>query len=489
MSATNFVCDQAIFTSVRTPMGEGYRIIASSKGIKPNEKQAITRSSPSHDSLCADESQSESAYAIACYALPTKRICLAYSCFAGAEHTGRGGQRVYTLNLVFNEEDFANIRYNPFHLARTLMAAGCTVPQLKPPKILPELQLSVATEVDPAAMPSTMGLLDPSCLEHILQKVIALKKKNLIVNTNHGWVESAEALLLGVPGPMRSKVSFCAGLKFSVGRPHLLQLLYDENAVAKKRMSAQQNVYIDCQYELSEEIAESAWSSFVRRHWQCDDLAGLSRRTSRPFKKSTPDYCEYLGTMYNNVVSLLDCDTMRILETVSTHLIQKITDEMELQITNEMIQCALNTLENRFVSPDWLEIQLYWPHIVTIWKKSELGATFAHPLIVQLLHPKTGLDTISAAEAVVALVDKVPAWVDRNEHDAMIDHALIRTCDWLEQSAESIASEGNTFNAHQLGMVQEIVKNLRAVRKGCPIVDRMTIACEALEEKIAATSM
>ena len=181
MTTTAFVCDQAIFTSVRTPMGEGYRIIASSKGIKPDEKQAITRSSPSHDSLCADETNNPTAFAIACYTLPTKRICLAYSCFAGAEHTGRGGQRVYTLNLVFNEKDFANIRYNPFHLVRALVSEGCTAPQLKPPRNLPELQLPVATEVDPAAIPSTVGLMDSSWMEHILQTVMAQKKKNLIV--------------------------------------------------------------------------------------------------------------------------------------------------------------------------------------------------------------------------------------------------------------------------------------------------------------------
>ena len=52
MPGDTLTCDQAIFTSVRTPMGEGYRIIAASRGLSSPEKQAITRMSPSHGALC-----------------------------------------------------------------------------------------------------------------------------------------------------------------------------------------------------------------------------------------------------------------------------------------------------------------------------------------------------------------------------------------------------------------------------------------------------
>ena len=72
-SATELACDQAIFTSIRTPMGEGYRIIAASRGLRPHEKQAITRSSPSHDSLCwtpAEEQNIPGRLAAAFYKLP-----------------------------------------------------------------------------------------------------------------------------------------------------------------------------------------------------------------------------------------------------------------------------------------------------------------------------------------------------------------------------------------------------------------------------------
>ena len=55
MTARTVCCDQAIFTSVRTPMGEGYRIIAASKGLTAEERKALTKLSPSHDSLCKSD--------------------------------------------------------------------------------------------------------------------------------------------------------------------------------------------------------------------------------------------------------------------------------------------------------------------------------------------------------------------------------------------------------------------------------------------------
>ena len=86
-------CNQAIFTSIRSPMGEGYRVVAASPGLRPEEKIEITRRSPSHNSMtCA----SEDAVGLLAYALPTGRTCVCSCRHAGAEHTARGGQRVWT---------------------------------------------------------------------------------------------------------------------------------------------------------------------------------------------------------------------------------------------------------------------------------------------------------------------------------------------------------------------------------------------------------
>ena len=98
---TTVHADQVIFTSIRSPTGEGYRIGAASPGVRSDEKRMIMQRSPSHASLC-----DESPTAVACsfYRLSTGRHCVASSRYAGVEHTGRGGQRVYTHLVLLDDE-------------------------------------------------------------------------------------------------------------------------------------------------------------------------------------------------------------------------------------------------------------------------------------------------------------------------------------------------------------------------------------------------
>ena len=172
-SPTTLRCDQAIFTSVRTPMGEGYRIIAASRGLRADDKQAITRHCPSHEGLCHEAPRpgdpAPAPEAAAFYGLPSGHLCAALSCFAGAEHTGRGGQRVYTQCAVFDEEDFERCGYNAFSVIRAMVAAGLTSPKLKPANPLPDLQLFVHASVDELAGLALHPGLGADCRCRILQ--------------------------------------------------------------------------------------------------------------------------------------------------------------------------------------------------------------------------------------------------------------------------------------------------------------------------------
>lgn len=488
MSATNVVCDQAIFTSIKTPMGEGYRIIAASKGIKADEKQTITRNSPSHDSLCANIKEDATAYAIAFYMLPSGRMCLAYSCFAGAEHTGRGGQRIYTLNIVFDETVFAQCSYNPFHIVRAIVAQGCTSPQLKPPKVLLELQLTLYDVENPALLPASIGKVSAEWLEYLLQTVFTQKKKNIIIHSDNGWLDSAEAFYLGIPGPMRARVPFSAGLRFSVGRAHRLQWLRDDRGAAKKRIAGQPYIYVEPNSGSLENIEKSAWSTFVRRHWDCNDLSGLSRRTSRPFREVKPEYINEVGSMYNMVDEITQSDTHQILSTVSEHLKLKIDDKVEIQITQELIQCAQHTLADRFNGATWMEISSNWETLLSLWRQSQPGTSFANPLIEQILHPQKGVDPIGAAEATLGIAQNIPASLNQDAHASLLENVLNRVCDWSEQAVHATASDAQHIDVNQMTVLQELAKNWKAIRSGCPIVARFIVACDSLAEKIALTS-
>jgi hypothetical protein len=55
---------------------------------------------------------------VAFYSLSSDRFCIAASHHAGAEHSGRGGQRVYTHNVIVSGDDLAKCGFNPFTIIR-----------------------------------------------------------------------------------------------------------------------------------------------------------------------------------------------------------------------------------------------------------------------------------------------------------------------------------------------------------------------------------
>ncbi len=329
MSTTTLTCGQAIFTSVRTPMGEGYRIIAASRTIRPEEKQTITRYSPSHDALCVSASDASAAdrtvAGVAFYPLSSERLCVALTVCAGTEHTGRGGKRVYTHNVVFARIDFQKWAYNPFNVLRAMIRAGVTTPQLKPPPVLEELQLLL--DVSPDEMRSALSagakMLSRTCLSSAFRRYVLqglLDGRSLVVKLDGGWLESAEAWLMGVPGPMRWELSFGAGLKFSVGRCHRLQLVSDHTRTVKRRVAGQPLEYVDPTIKDEPAVSSSAWLSLVDHHWSSGDIAALAGRTSRPFDDTSPQARERIARLYRSMDAIPGIATDELLAQVLDRL-------------------------------------------------------------------------------------------------------------------------------------------------------------------------
>ena len=111
--------ERAVFTSDRSPMGVGYRLVAASPGITRDEKREIVQCAPSHGSLCDD---SPDAAALASFGLSSGRRCLLISRHAGVEQTGRGGYRVHTHVLVLAPEAFERFSCDPFSVERAALA-------------------------------------------------------------------------------------------------------------------------------------------------------------------------------------------------------------------------------------------------------------------------------------------------------------------------------------------------------------------------------
>lgn len=415
-------CDQAIFTSIRGPMGEGYRIIAASRGLRSEEKQAITRLSPSHEALCwhpAGGADEVSQYAAAFYPLPTGRLCVAYSCYAGAEHTARGGHRVYTHNVVFDEQEFPRCGFNPFHVVRAMTVEGLTIPKLTPHAMLSEVRLPINTDVAPRTA-SFAAALDSPHRRYILQ--LLFDERTLIVPVQDGWLESTEVLLMGLPGPMRVKVSFGAGLRFSLGRCHRLHLFCDENGAARSRIAGQPVEYVDGTVTPPDGSA-SQWLAFIDRHWSRADCAVLARRTSRPFTDLTHTALERIGKLYIAIDAVPQTDSLLLLSLAADHTRVRSAD-VEDEIRRELLAATQRTLQVRLTNIRWHDAQQLWPRLVSLWRQTD--AAFAQPLIEAALCSLMKEDSLKSAEAAIDVASNLPAAVDRDRHERLIDEVLTR---------------------------------------------------------------
>ncbi len=400
-------CDQAIFTSIRTPMGEGYRIVAASKGVRPEEKQAITQKSPSHEGLCQREDKGLSAESalngFSFYELPTGRLCVALSSLAGAEHTGRGGQRVYTHAIVFDAQELSNAENNPFHLCRAMIRTELSTPQLKPSNPLEEIELSV--ELGSAKQANALSTLASPFRKKILQD--SLEGRNTILNFDGDWIAMAEVLLLGIPGALRKRVSIGAGMRFSMGRCHCINLLFDPKDNTRTKSAGQQVDYIDPNHAEDFDLPNSQWHAMVDGHWQEGTTTQLADRTNCIVDDASLEARERVARIYNQTDSIESLDTDGMLQAFSNCFVQERSSQ-EKGAIEELVVAAKGELATRLTKMQLPELRVIWPQLLQISRASSDGLRAATPLVIQAIQQTMTAEPLDALTLMIEFLRCVP---------------------------------------------------------------------------------
>lgn len=453
-------CDQAIFTSTRTPMGEGYRIIAASPGVKPDEKQTITRNSPSHDSLCSTAPDTQ---ALAFYPLPSGRLCAAVSCYAGAEHTGRGGHRIYTHNIVFDVAEFAKAGQNPLVILRAMISAGLLTPQLTPTAILPEQNLTIPAVESLTALSAFTAVIGSPARCHIVQRL--LDDSSVVIHVEKDWPTCAEALVLAFPGPMRQKISFAAGMKFSVGRSHRMHLLSDEKGLARTKVTGQKTEYVEPSAVVPSNGDRSAWVDFVERHWSNNDFSTLIKRTSRPYTDVSPPGRERIGRLFNFIDEIPRTETAKLISRVGDLLV-KAACSVENELRADFARDAQTDLVARFRRSTYIQLKQNWSAVVGLWRRSELGTSFAQPLVTSIIRTVMQENPLAGAEMALEVASNFPPALDQSAHSFFIDETLVQLRQWAS------SAHGDQFD--QLG---RLCNRWRALRPMCPIIRETAQKC------------
>ncbi len=279
--------DQAIFTSIRSVQGEGYRIVGASPGVRAAERREITRRSPSHDSLCE---QSQSAVGLLAFPLETGRYCVGYSRYAGTEHTARGGSRVYTHMVVLERPAYRCLAYNPFRLCSALRVAAGDVPILEPRPQLDSLVLEV--DADDVGQPSdgvaASGAAEVAAGACRVASSLLLGNRAIIVARDLA-LETLEWALMAVPVSVRQCVSVTAGLRFSPSRQVECTVVTTEELATRHAIRGHGIEWVDPQEDEAEEDSPYApWLELMRRWFVAGRFADIHRVTQKLAVETDP---------------------------------------------------------------------------------------------------------------------------------------------------------------------------------------------------------
>jgi len=222
--------DQAVFTSVRGPVAEGYRIVAATANVTPAERAEITRRSPSHGSLSDDQPL---ATALSAYPLDSGRYCVAVSRPAGIEHTGRGGQRVCTHIAVLDDDAFRAFACNPAAVHAALCQADGPKETAPTPPRLGPLRLSAP----PPIVSGSQGGIGTDWLLCLTRAV--LRSERLIVAGATEETAALNALVVSLPLALRRELSVSCGLRYAASRRLQLNFVGRDNGDLQRAVRGQ----------------------------------------------------------------------------------------------------------------------------------------------------------------------------------------------------------------------------------------------------------
>ncbi len=365
-------CDQAVFTSVRTPGGEGYRIIAAGTGLTPEEKTEITKRSPSHGGLCGGNAQ---ATGVAFYPLPTGRLCAALSYTAGQEPSGRGGLRVYTRAVLFDRAAFAAFAHNPFNIFRAMETCGLGTPELTPEKTLPPLELPAGTTSRATASTAAVERVGVDWVSFVVQAT--LTGQCLILAGDDDARDLIEAALLCLPASRRADVSFACGLKFSIGRALSLAGVAGDTTAAERIIRGHPLTLVRLRADVPPPPFERGeWARMMAEHWAEAAWGELLDFTAQPFPDGSYPALERIAALRNEASRASVSGAAEILASAAQRLAQAAADAFEQRLVDDLLRTIRMRLEDLWAQAGAAELTANWPALLALVEQSP--ETFRH---------------------------------------------------------------------------------------------------------------
>jgi len=208
--------EQAIFTSVQSGQGDGYRLVAKSPGINQDEARQLKRWGPGHNSLldCQFEQGSFNFHA-----LESGTFCISRTIAAGNEYSNRGGARLFTRCLVVSPQALDRFANDPFRLFEAASSSG-ELDQFdgKSPNLDPISLIGRATPIDQDKVKQLAVGIGTDRIAVLLKTMLTSKAFAVAAAPRTDLVFAG--LLNLLPRECRLEYSFTTGLRFSAIRPY-----------------------------------------------------------------------------------------------------------------------------------------------------------------------------------------------------------------------------------------------------------------------------
>ncbi len=452
-SGVAVLCDQAIFTSIPSPMGSGYRLVAASTGLDPNEKRHIVARCPSHDGLADEGPHAE---AVSFYPLPTGRLCTAYTCPAGDEHTARGGKRVYTRLVVVDPDTYRAFGGNPFDWVRAMRQADDLQPDLKPPATLPPLELCPRFAPPSAELSAAVSQIGPAWTSAVVARM--LLGEPMVILGDFAPLPLLEALLVSLPLPLRATLSVSAGLRYALSRGFEVSILNDADDGRLRQALQGHNVALiqPSSGRTKPPAVDCPWCLMVGRRWSAQLGERLIALNAADFPNVSPESLQLYGRLETRRDAIDHAEAGDLIELLHEHLAETVTDEVAARLAIGITSNATARLADLFSTAPIEQLAAHWDALLALWRRSGSTVAILAPVAGKVLKRATRLAPVPAARmarelvtthpqgalaepvraALGDLLDHLAEWIHDQPADRLADLAhVLRT--WVQQSTAS----------------------------------------------------
>lgn len=391
------ICEQAVYTCICTPAGQGYRVIAASSGFSSHDCAEIVRFVPALGGLCAD---TPDATGISFSPISNQRFAVLHTCHAGKEPTGRGGRRAYTRILVIDAAGFRRFRNNPFAVVRAACTAGSLVVDLAADVVLPQLALSPKWGMPSTGFDAVIGTVSSRWIACITDQL--LSGGSVAVSAGGELQAIAELVVLSIPAPLRSEMSFSSGVTFAVSRPHRLVIVSNITPQTRDRIAGTEYTFVDSAADPANARSPAhPWARTVGRFIETRRTNALIGMLADRFSEGDLGALRRIGELCLALDSAASSEIENLIDVAMPYVGLSPELPLERELARQVVRLVRHRFSSLISHADGLNLSNVWRRMLSAKPQSPEAARLVEESAALAVTRMSCLDPIEAMRLIL----------------------------------------------------------------------------------------